>query len=82
MKRFILGAGAQKSGTTWLYEQFTRQDNFKPPATKELHVFDAIYLSDVLPFGDAIGQKMAERIQKAPKNYQSYFLTKRFQMFF
>lgn len=37
---FILGVGAQKSGTTWLYDQLAKQDSFLMSPIKELHYWD------------------------------------------
>lgn len=34
--------GAQKSGTTWLYEQLNRHDSVRMPPLKEIHYFDEI----------------------------------------
>lgn len=36
----FLGIGAQKCGTTWLYENLARHPNLFLPAVKELHYFD------------------------------------------
>jgi len=37
---FILGLGAQKAATTWLYSYFLGRPDFVPGLTKEYHVFD------------------------------------------
>src|SRR5688572_28682213 len=39
----FLGIGAQKAGTTWLYENLRRHTEVFVPATKELHYFDLHY---------------------------------------
>ena len=44
-KIFLLGVGAHKSGTTWLYEYLRRHPNAEMGFTKEYHVFDALYVS-------------------------------------
>lgn len=43
MKYFILGVGAQKSGTTWLHSQLMRNDSVDMGFAKEYHTFDAIF---------------------------------------
>ncbi|MEX0809588.1 MAG: sulfotransferase [Dongiaceae bacterium] len=39
-KTFVLGVGAQKAGTTWLYEYLRRHGAFAMSPIKELHYFD------------------------------------------
>ncbi len=39
-KTFLLGAGAQKAGTTWLYESLRRSPQLKHGFRKEYHVLD------------------------------------------
>lgn len=39
----FLGIGAQKSGTTWLYEMLSRHPGIAFPAGKEVHFWDAAY---------------------------------------
>jgi hypothetical protein len=41
-KTFILGLGAQKSGTSWLFEYLKTLDQYAAPALKEFHVWDAV----------------------------------------
>ena len=36
----FLGIGAQKSGTTWLYENLKKHPQLYLPKTKEIHFFD------------------------------------------
>lgn len=36
----FLGIGAQKAGTTWIYEQLLRHPEIQFPAGKEIHFFD------------------------------------------
>jgi Sulfotransferase domain len=43
-KIFLLGVGAHKSGTTWLYDYLRRHPNAAMGFTKEYHVFDALYI--------------------------------------
>ncbi|WP_370288116.1 hypothetical protein [Nocardioides sp.] len=40
----LLGVGAQKAGTTWLYRQLSRSPAFAAPFRKELHVLDVASL--------------------------------------
>ncbi|EGX99435.1 sulfotransferase, putative [Nitrospirillum viridazoti Y2] len=37
----FLGIGAQKSGTTWIYENLSRHPHVRFPAGKEIHFWDA-----------------------------------------
>jgi Sulfotransferase family len=41
-KTFLLGTGAQKSGTTWLYHYLKASPQFVSGYRKEYHVFDAL----------------------------------------
>lgn len=45
-KIFILGIGAQKSGTSWLYHYLKKHPNVNLGFMKEYHVFDALYLNN------------------------------------
>ena len=45
-KVFILCVGAQKGGTTWLYQYLDHHPNTNMGFTKEYHIFDALYLND------------------------------------
>ena len=40
---FVLGVGAQKSGTSWLFSQLRKAPNFSPVGAKELHYWDKAY---------------------------------------
>lgn len=40
MKTLLLGAGAQKAGTTWLHDYLAASPECAPAARKEYHVFD------------------------------------------
>lgn len=39
----VLGVGAQKSGTSWLYHQLANQPGFRSLGSKELHFWDDLY---------------------------------------
>ena len=41
---FILGVGAQKAGTSWLYKQLSRLSNANFGILKEYHIWDALYV--------------------------------------
>lgn len=44
MRTFILGLGAQKAGTTWLFKQLIKSERFARGFSKEYHLFDALHL--------------------------------------
>ncbi len=44
--RFLLGVGAQKSGTTWLYDYLQRHPATDMGFRKEYHIFDALYVKE------------------------------------
>jgi hypothetical protein len=46
-KTFVLGIGAQKSGTSWLYEYLRSRPEMYVSPIKELHYFDRIYRPDL-----------------------------------
>jgi hypothetical protein len=46
-KTFVLGVGAQKSGTTWLYDYLSQRGDVFMPRRKEMHYFDAKYRPDM-----------------------------------
>lgn len=45
-KTFLLGVGAQKAGTTWLYDYFLHRKDTRMGYTKEYHVFDTLTLDN------------------------------------
>ena len=47
-KNFLLCVGCQKGGTSWLWKQLSRNENFDS-FRKEYHVFDLLYLSQLAP---------------------------------
>jgi hypothetical protein len=65
-KTFILGIGAQKSGTTWLHRQLIKNSNIDMGFSKEYHVFDAIEtkLDQELPNGKSRNAFRDNRIKK------------------
>lgn len=46
MRTFILGVGAQKAGTTWLFKQLIKSPRYAGGFCKEYHLFDALYIGD------------------------------------
>ena len=41
---FILGVGAQKSGSTWVHHYLKNSPNFNPGLVKEYHIWDALFI--------------------------------------
>ncbi|MCP1470953.1 hypothetical protein J3E64_002650 [Sphingobium sp. OAS761] len=85
-KIFVLGVGAQKSGTTWLHSYLRRfaDVNFGP--IKEYHVWDAIsspvfskFIVDEAALSNAVGTPAIERVriryamQNNPGFYEAFF---------
>lgn len=46
MKTFLLGVGAQKSATSWLYDYLKMHEQCDLGFNKEYHVFDALFVPD------------------------------------
>lgn len=46
-KTFVLGIGAQKTGSTWLFDYFRIHPEIFVSSLKEIHYFDAAYRSDL-----------------------------------
>lgn len=44
---FVIGVGAQKAGTTWLYDYLGRHPQIAMSPIKELHYFDAVHRPDI-----------------------------------
>lgn len=61
MRTFILGVGAQKSGTTWLFKQLIKSKDFCKGFSKEYHLFDSLHL-------DHCGNS-TQHISRRIKNY-------------
>ena len=77
---FILGLGAQKCGTTWLYHYLSQADNFRTGVAKEYHVWDALDIPALRHkrsrwFNRFQGPKKSERLrmQRSPDRYFDYF---------
>ncbi len=62
-KIFILGIGAQKAGTTWLYDYFRSHDEVFVPDMKEIHYFDQVYRPDLCSyFGGQFAASLAKQL--------------------
>jgi len=61
MKRFILGVGAQKAGTTWLHDYLVSRDNVDMGFMKEYHVFDTKTLEECAGFRRKLDRAVIER---------------------
>lgn len=80
-RRFILGVGAQKAGTTWLCEYLKSYDCVKYGPLKEHHVWDALYIPDFAGFRTMRSARpmqskkkaLRARMQRNPKFYFNYF---------
>jgi hypothetical protein len=44
---FILGVGCQKGGTTWLYSYLESHPEVSMSPTKEMHIFDALFMPEM-----------------------------------
>ncbi len=68
-RQFILGVGAQKAGTSWLFDQISKSPNYKSGLTKEYHIFDALHLRKGKFFKNSILENERLAIKRsAPKN--------------
>jgi hypothetical protein len=47
---FVIGVGAQKAGTTWLYDYLGRHPQVAMSPIKELHYFDVVHRPDLCAF--------------------------------
>jgi hypothetical protein len=45
MRTMVLGVGAQKSATTWLFKQISKSTGFRAGLCKEYHLFDFLHLN-------------------------------------
>jgi hypothetical protein len=84
-RRFILGLGHQKCGTTWLYEYLKKSSKFDGGKAKEYHIWDAldtpilkrhkatISLKNKIGFGRSSINYLRHRMQNDPEIYFDYF---------
>ena len=83
MKTFILGVGAQKCGTTWLYDQFKANKMVNMGFQKEYHILDSIenpkqhnrfrekYIQNALDLHEKVrlGKNLSNKIRGYAKHY-------------
>jgi len=78
---FLLGVGAQKAGTTWLYKALAAAPDVNFGITKEYHVWDAVYSEHCREFRVAPeaclvrrkGPSIRYRMQNEDGFYSKYF---------
>lgn len=63
MKRFILGVGAQKAGTTWLHDYLVSRDNVDMGFVKEYHIFDTKTLEECAGYMRKLEQAAVRRAE-------------------
>ncbi|TCK99837.1 sulfotransferase domain-containing protein [Shimia isoporae] len=80
MRTFILGVGAQKSGTTWLHAQLDKQPSFTRSFTKEHHIFDAIHLPECVGFRTNVELKAMDLLKSGHESYEGHPIMKRLAM--
>jgi hypothetical protein len=70
-KTFLLGVGAQKCGTTWLYDYLDSHPAAKMGFIKEYHIFDGIHIPECGVFYERARDRVAQinRI-KQPEKYE------------
>ena len=64
-KTLILGIGAQKSGTTWLYDYLCHRPDVYMHPLKEVHFFDGIYEAEMWP--NVINNRLAKEKKLAAR---------------
>ena len=74
-KTFILGVGAQKSGTSWLYRYLSAQTNSNFGALKEYHIWDALYIKECRNFIAPNEDDLRYNLQNIDGSYELYFNT-------
>ena len=79
-KTFLLGVGAQKSGTTWLHQFLARQANTDLGFAKEYHIWDALFTPEcarhIVRLRDTPKSRKLQRrwlMQRRPSYYFAYF---------
>lgn len=79
MPIFILGVGAQKAGTTWLFKQLNQSKNVNMGFLKEYHIWDAIYSPLMSSFiastkkNETAETALRKLMQTNEKVYEIYF---------
>jgi hypothetical protein len=72
-KTFLLGVGAQKSGTTWLHRYLSENKNVNFGACKEYHIWDALYIKECRGFIAHENDELRYTLQNTDGAYESYF---------
>lgn len=72
-KTFILGVGAQKSGTSWLYRYLSSQNNSNFGPLKEYHIWDALYIKECRNFIARKQDDLRYKLQNNHSAYERYF---------
>ena len=65
-KTFVLGVGAQKAGTTWMYDYLHGHPNADLGFMKEYHIFDALYVPECRNWLNTYVQTALNSLQKDP----------------
>ena len=73
MKTFLLCVGAQKAGTTWLYEYLAQNSHVNFGRLKEYHIWDAIYLNECSNFAAEKDDYLRYSLQRLSGAYEKYF---------
>ena len=63
-KTFVLGVGAEKTGTTWLHTQLEKYEEFDKGFAKEYHIFDVLHISCGGKFQAEAAQKFRRLLKK------------------
>lgn len=72
MRTFVLGVGAQKAGTTWLFKQLIKSAKYKRGFSKEYHLFDVLHLEGF----EGAKNNIANRVNNYPFSEGERFLEK------
>lgn len=72
-KLFLLGVGAQKCGTTWLYKYLSSKPNFDFGHKKEYHIWDALFLEGCSSYLSANPEDLIFKMQNIEGYYEEYF---------
>ena len=73
MRNFLLGLGAQRSGTTTVDTYLKKFNLVEPPFIKEMHIWDAIEIEEC--------SKWRESIKKFPETNEYFIHLKKLRMF-
>jgi len=72
-KTFLLGAGAQKSGTTWLHGFLSENKSVDFGRLKEYHIWDALYIKECSKFIAPKEDALRHSLQNTAGAYEKYF---------